>query len=756
MKKIFNIARLELSILFYSPIAWIILIIFTIQAGITFVDLLEAREASQQLGNDLKGLTMDIFGGGRGFFAAVQNKLYLYIPLLTMGLMSREISSGSIKLLFSSPVTNKQIILGKFLSMMIYGLLLIAVLLLIIGIASFSIEAIDIKFLLGGLLGLYLLICAYAAIGLFMSSLTSYQVVAAVSTLAVLAALNFVGTIGQSIDFVRDITYWISIEGRANNFLNGLISSKDLLYFLLVIGFFLTLTIMKLNSGREVRSTITIASRYALLIVGVLAIGYISSLPALNGYYDTTRFKDKTLTDNSIELLEKLEEPITITNYVNVINSFAHLGSPKWRIFDLQQFDQYTRYLPDLEMKYVTYYDSTLNSRDNTPMTLEERGQRAATAYGFDFEKALKPEEIREKIDLRPEENLFVRTVEHKGKTSNLRMFYDMYTYPHEAEISAGIKRLLQDPPVIGILTDKETRRINLTGDKHYKDVTNTLTSRYSLINQGFDIDEVSLDDPKPIPHDLTALVLADPMEEFSKSELQKLRNYLKQGGNLLIAGEPGKQELLNPLLKELGLEFTPGTLLQESDKYELDLIQATLAEEADFIHLDFSDKDVISLPGAVAINRIDTTDSFEMTPLLHTNPKQVWNRDTPFDLETDSISFNPSTESRNYKPVAVAMEKKVGEKNQKIVVIGDADFMSNGELGRFNLRTKNSKFVTKLLNWFSDYEFPIDTTRPEPIDNKILVSQEKISWIEKFLLGIMPLSLAFAGGFLLISRKRN
>ncbi|WP_289024116.1 Gldg family protein [uncultured Salegentibacter sp.] len=756
MKKIFNIARLELSILFYSPIAWIILIIFTIQSGITFVDLLEAREASQQLGSELKGLTMDIFGGGKGFFAAVQNKLYLYIPLLTMGLMSREISSGSIKLLLSSPVTNRQIILGKFLSMLLYGLLLIAVLLIIIIIAGFSIEALDIKFLFGGLLGLYFLICAYAAIGLFMSSLTSYQVVAAVSTLAVLAALNFIGTIGQSIDFVRDITYWISIEGRADNFLNGLISSKDVLYFFLVIVLFLTLTIMRLNSGREVRSSVNKVSRYALLIFAVLAIGYLSSLPALNAYYDTTRFKDKTLTDNSIELLENLEEPITITNYVNVINSFAHLGSPKWRIFDLKQFDQYTRYLPDLEMKYVTYYDSTLNSRDNISMTLEERGQRSATAYGFEFEKALKPEEIRKEIDLRPEENLFVRTVEHKGKTSNLRMFYDMFTYPHEAEISAAIKRLLQEPPVIGVITNNDTRRIDLTGDKHYKDVLKTNTSRYSLINQGFDINEINLDESENIPSDLTALILADPMEEFSESKLEKINNYLEEGGNLLIAGEPGKQHLLNPILEKFGLEFNQGSLLQESEKYELDLIQATLAEEADFIQLDFSDKDVISLPGAIAINKIGDNDSFEVTPLLYTNPKKVWNKETPFNLETDSINFNPASESRNDKPVAVALEKKVGEKDQKIVVIGDADFMSNGELGRFNIRTKNSEFVTKLFNWFSDYEFPIDATRPEPIDNKILVNQEEISWIEKFLLGFMPLSLAFAGGFLLISRKRN
>src|SRR5690606_28962731 len=127
------------------------------------------------------------------------------------------------------------IILGKFAAMMAYGFLLVAVLLCVMFAGSFSIDNLDYRFVLGGILGLYLLICAYSAIGLFMSSLTSYQVVAAISTLAIFAALKFVGTIGQSVDFVRDITYWISMDGRADNFISGLISSKDVTYFLLII-----------------------------------------------------------------------------------------------------------------------------------------------------------------------------------------------------------------------------------------------------------------------------------------------------------------------------------------------------------------------------------------------------------------------------------------------------------------------------------------------------------------------------------------
>jgi ABC-2 type transport system permease protein len=74
-----------------------------------------------------------------------------------MGVMSRELSSGSIKLLYSSPVTNRQIIFGKYLSMMIYGLVMMFVLLIYIVVAWCSIKDFDYPMVFTGLLGLYLL-----------------------------------------------------------------------------------------------------------------------------------------------------------------------------------------------------------------------------------------------------------------------------------------------------------------------------------------------------------------------------------------------------------------------------------------------------------------------------------------------------------------------------------------------------------------------------------------------------------------------
>src|SRR5699024_1595261 len=103
--------------------------------------------------------------------------------------------------------------------------------------------------------------------------------VAAISTLIVLAALNYVGQVGQSIELVRRITYFLSISGRANTFISGLITTRDILYFIFVILLFLAFTYLKLQSERESRSQTSRSVRYGGYAVIILLLIYFTSLP---------------------------------------------------------------------------------------------------------------------------------------------------------------------------------------------------------------------------------------------------------------------------------------------------------------------------------------------------------------------------------------------------------------------------------------------------------------------------------------------
>ena len=117
LKLILRIARTELAVLFYSPVAWLLLIAFTCQVGFDFMNILTEIVKIKALGNTITfSVTAGFVLGLKGIYEVIQETIYLYIPLLTMNLMSREYSSGSIKLLYSSPINSIQIITGKFVS----------------------------------------------------------------------------------------------------------------------------------------------------------------------------------------------------------------------------------------------------------------------------------------------------------------------------------------------------------------------------------------------------------------------------------------------------------------------------------------------------------------------------------------------------------------------------------------------------------------------------------------------------------------
>lgn len=143
------------------------------------------------------------------------------MPLLTMGFNQPRVQPGSIKLLFVAPIIQSSYRAGKVSGVMMYGLLMFSVLLVYVILGGCWVESFDWAAVLTGLLGLYLLFGTYTAIGLFMSTLTTYPIVAAIYMLALLTFLRFVSGLWQEYTFVRDITYWLALDRRAGTLLTG-------------------------------------------------------------------------------------------------------------------------------------------------------------------------------------------------------------------------------------------------------------------------------------------------------------------------------------------------------------------------------------------------------------------------------------------------------------------------------------------------------------------------------------------------------
>jgi len=313
--------------------------------------------------------------------------------------------------------------------------------------------------------------------------------------------------------------------------------------------------------------------------------------------------------------------------------------------------------------------------------------------------------------------------------------------------------------PKIAFLDGGFERSIYKAGDRDYKTLTNQKSFRYALINQGFDVDTVNAED-RDIPTNIAALVIGEPKTYISPQALARIQQYLDGGGNLLIAGEPGKQAVLNPLLKGLGVQLMDGTIVQRSRDYSPNLVlpyltsaSAGLSKRLDN---DFQDSVRMSMPSVAGLT-YDSTTPYTIRPLLMTDGKVSWNKKGAFATDSAEVAYSPAEgDEKRAIPTALSLTRKVGGREQRIVVMGDADILSNSELGRNNVRTDNFHFNTALFGWFANGEFPIETTRIRSKDNHLILNALGVNILKALFLWILPGLILIGGAIFLIRRKRK
>lgn len=249
MKASLIIASREFKNLFLSPLAWTILGVLQFILAFLFltqVDTFNRIQNKLTHIDNAPGLSDVIITPLFGNAAII---LLLVTPLLTMRIISEERRNNTLSLLLTAPVSNMEIILGKFLGvfslqLILTGLITLMPLSLLLG------GNIDFGKLVANILALTLLLAAFTAIGVFMSSLTSQPTVAAISTFGALLFLWVLDwTVGMG-DQQSQLFSYLSILRHFQTIQSGLISTKDICYFLLFITTFILFTINRLDSDR--------------------------------------------------------------------------------------------------------------------------------------------------------------------------------------------------------------------------------------------------------------------------------------------------------------------------------------------------------------------------------------------------------------------------------------------------------------------------------------------------------------------------
>jgi len=220
MKPIWIISLRELRSYFDSLIAYILLVLFLAFSG--FFTWL--------FGNDIFMLGQASL---RAFFSIAYWTLFFFIPALTMRLLAEENRSGTLELLLTKPISDRQVVLGKFLAAL--GLIVVALLFTLPYVITVSsIGNLDQGAVFGGYLGLILMSGVYISIGLCASSMTSNQIVAFLVAIFIglffhilfdVLSSNFTGLTGNIFAF-------LSVSSHFESMARGVLDTKDIVYFL--------------------------------------------------------------------------------------------------------------------------------------------------------------------------------------------------------------------------------------------------------------------------------------------------------------------------------------------------------------------------------------------------------------------------------------------------------------------------------------------------------------------------------------------
>ncbi len=239
MRNIYLIVKKELQNYFFSLMAYLVLSAFLITGSWLF----------------MHGFFIINQATMRGFFGLLPWLFFIFIPAITMRSWAEERKLGTIEFLLTQPISELELVIGKFLASFIFVIVAL-ILTLPIPITIFLLGKPDLGPIIGGYIGALFLGASFIAIGLFISSLCENQIVALIMQILVLFVLIIIGqnfiifTIPPQLQLLAVILKHISVSSHFSNMAKGIIDSRDVIYFLILIFIFLYLNLKSIQLRR--------------------------------------------------------------------------------------------------------------------------------------------------------------------------------------------------------------------------------------------------------------------------------------------------------------------------------------------------------------------------------------------------------------------------------------------------------------------------------------------------------------------------
>jgi ABC-type uncharacterized transport system involved in gliding motility auxiliary subunit len=434
----------------------------------------------------------------------------------------------------------------------------------------------------------------------------------------------------------------------------------------------------------------------ALLVALIMLLAYLAR--EYRKEWDVTRVGRNTLSASTVQALGQLEGPLKITAYAVTLDATG--GNIHKRIGE--RLRVYQRAKPDIALTFV-------DPREQ-PKQAEAAGMRT-------------PNEL---------------VIEYRKRTEHLAV-EDF----NEQQFVNLLMRLARGADSMLLWLDGHgERKLNGAANHDLGDFGRQLQQK------GFRLNGLNLAVAQEVPANAAALIIASPQAELLAAEVEKIKHYVVGGGNLLWLIDPEPLRGLQPVAETLGLVLTPGTVV-------------------DFVVQPRSGPPVFAIGAAGNYGRHPITNGFRLNTLFP-HARQIgaaendeW-RATPLidvaprgwveagKLERN-VTFDKARDIPGPVPVAQAFERTVGERQQRVVVVGSGQFLSNAFIGNGG----NLDFGVNIINWLTGADHMI-TIEPRPAaDSSLDIDQVTLYLIAFTFLMVLPLAFAITGAIIWWRRRK-
>lgn len=580
--------------------------------------------------------------------SAIAFIMLIAVPILTMRCLAEEKKSKTDQLILTSPITVGKIVVGKYLAMVaVFAIDMLLIATTPIILSAFGTIPMGESYV--AILGFFLYGCACIAIGMFISSITESQVIAAVLSFAALflgyMMDNIAGLISSSGNILTKILGCYDIYTPLETFMNGCLDLTGLAYFLTVICLFLFLTAQSIQKQRW-------SSKSKKISLGVFHTGFVAiavaaaviinlavrELPATITSIDATSTKMYSLTDDTKEYVKNLTEDVTIYVLATESSADTTLEETLERYEGLSDHIKVTYKNPSKYPTFYQQYTDTAPTSNSLIVVSEERSR--VVDYSDIYEYSYDYTSYSSSIDGYDAEGQLTSAIQYVTMdSSELPVIYEVQGHG-ETSLSGGFSEVVE--------------KANIT------------LSDLTLL----EVDEV--------PEDAAAIIINAPTSDLSSDDAKKVISYLQAGGKAILICNFQYPDLenFNSVLSTYGVSQVEGVVMEGNSSYYYQGIPYYLLPEvASTDYTSSVSNSYIFAPYSVGLTYGEDTDDTTYESLLTTTEDAISKVDlenfTTYDYEEGDVK-GPFT-------IAVSVEQTVDDENTtNLVVAGSFEMFSD------------------------------------------------------------------------------